>query len=86
MKTAIYIEDGHMQMVFTPETDWEKKVLEDVKDGASLDVKRGSFYECNGGWHRRGTGDNSIILSVKDVKAPDFLKCPMHNVEGCACG
>lgn len=77
MKTAIYIEDGVAQVVLTPETDWERKALSDLKEGVKLGVKTGSFYDCGGGWVRyRASGefssDDSVMLSVKkqseDVK------------------
>ncbi len=63
MKTAIYIENGFTQLVLTPETDWEKQVIQCIEDGSqSVQIHRASFYECRGGWTRQGTGDESLIL------------------------
>ena len=86
MKTAIYIEDGVVQLVITPESDFEKNALSTIQD-KPLDVKvfSGSFYDCRGGWVRQaqyygnsgmhGFNDNddkSIILRVaKEVEIKD---------------
>ena len=65
MKTAIYIAEGHMQLVLTPQSKWEKNAIRDIgEEGASLTIKRGSFYECHGGWTRQGPDDESLILRV----------------------
>jgi hypothetical protein len=78
MKTAIYIEDGVVQLVLTPESEFEKNALSGFRD-KPLDVKlfAGSFYDCRGGWVRQSryseqresyglnpTDDNSLILRV----------------------
>ncbi len=53
MKTAIYIEDSVVQLVLTPENNWEERAL-----GAMHDKKintqffNGEFYSCQGGWIR----------------------------------
>lgn len=53
MKIALYIEDGLEQIVLTPESDTEKSILGKMHDGSrQFDLKRGSFYECKGGWTR----------------------------------
>ena len=51
MKTAIYIEDGVVQLVITPESEFEKNALTTFTD-KPLDAKifAGSFYDCRGGW------------------------------------
>jgi len=54
MKTAIYIEDGVIQMVITPENDFEKNTLRAFGDGPIETVAFvGSFYDCRGGWVRQ---------------------------------
>ena len=69
MKTAIYIEDGVVQLVITPETEFEKNALTSFKKN-DLDAKiySGSFYDCRGGWSRNSIGspsnDNSLMLRV----------------------
>lgn len=54
MKTAIYIEDGTVQLVITPESEFEKDAMRTFGDGP-VDAKmfRGSFYDCRGGWVRQ---------------------------------
>lgn len=60
MKTAIYIEDSVLQLVLTPETEWEKSALEHFHE-KSITAKffNGQFAECRGGYIRQfdlGTG------------------------------
>lgn len=53
MKIALYIEDGLEQIVLTPESETENNILGKLHDGTrSLDIKRGTFYGCQGGWVR----------------------------------
>jgi hypothetical protein len=53
MKIALYIEDGLEQIVLTPESETEKAILGKIHDGSrSITLKRGSFYECRGGYER----------------------------------
>jgi hypothetical protein len=65
MKIALYVEDGRTQIVLTPQTPAEKAVLDNVKPGAELSVKRGSFYECRGGWVRQSQNDESTMLVLR---------------------
>lgn len=79
MKTAIYIEDGVVQLVITPESEFEKNALSTFRD-KPLDAKIfvGSFYDCRGGWVRqndysprnylggRENEDKSLIIQIKD--------------------
>ncbi len=77
MKTAIYIEDGVVQLVITPESEFEKNAMSSF-EGKEINAKlfSGSFYDCRGGWVRQTQhfpsmlngekGDNSLILSIKD--------------------
>ena len=79
MKTAIYIEDGVVQLVITPESEFEKSALKSFgSDGISAEIFRGTFYDCRGGWVRQtqhhgnhlqgfeSSEDNSLIIKVKD--------------------
>ena len=73
MKTAIYIEEGVVQLVITPESDFEKNVLSGFRE-KPLEAKifAGAFYDCRGGWTKQvqyyenpTTGrDESIILRI----------------------
>lgn len=66
MKTAIYIEEGITQLVLTPENDWEKKVIESIETAnAETLLLRGGFYECVGGWNRKSTTEESLIIRTK---------------------
>lgn len=85
MKTAIYIEDGVVQLVLTPETEFEKNALRSFEDKPmSTKVFAGTFYDCRGGWTRQSdyvdhemfgrvrsadTNDRSLILRVEPEKA-----------------
>ena len=78
MKTAIYIEDGVVQLVLTPESEFEKNAVGSFKQ-KDIEVKifDGAFYDCRGGWTRQteytnfspyGSArdrDNSLIIRVK---------------------
>jgi len=87
MKTAIYIEDGIVQLVVTPESEFEKNALSTFRD-KPLDAQlfAGSFYDCRGGWVRqsaynrqsggydfeRNNADSSLILVArKSEPEPD---------------
>lgn len=77
MKTAIYIEDGIVQLVITPESEFEKNAMTMFHE-KPLDAKlfSGSFYDCRGGWTRqaefyrdltrggRRTNEDSLILRI----------------------
>lgn len=80
MKTAIYIEDGVVQLVITPESDFEKNALKSFST-APLDAKifEGAFYDCRGGWTRqkeyyphahtfRDDADRSLIVRAEVSK------------------
>jgi hypothetical protein len=82
MKTAIYIEDGTVQLVITPETPFEKNAMSQFT-GKELQAKlfSGSFYDCRGGWVRqkayyqqfehgmpKNNDDDSLILRIDESK------------------
>ena len=85
MKTAIYIEDGIVQLVLTPESDFEKNAIRSFEDKpTTTQIFSGTFYDCRGGWVRQsgyfgspyvqGTDNNdkSLILRVAGQKvSPD---------------
>jgi hypothetical protein len=83
MKTAIYIEDGVVQLVITPETEFEKNALDMFRDKPTeAQIFAGSFYDCRGGWVRQsnfyppspydgydgGANDRSLILRMNTKK------------------
>ncbi len=81
MKTAIYIEDGIVQLVITPESDFEKSAIGSIANKPTeLQVFNGTFYDCRGGWTRqsdydsqwgqlnRDSRDKSLIIRVSEAK------------------
>lgn len=81
MKTAIYVEDGVVQLVITPTTEFEKNALSGFTDKPlAIKIFEGTFYDCRGGWTRqndyypssmygRNDTDKSIILRVESSNA-----------------
>lgn len=75
MKTAIYIEDGVVQLVITPENKFEMNALSGFAEKPlSARIFQGSFYDCRGGWVRQmdfnGTpsrDDKSLMLRIDDT-------------------
>lgn len=67
MRIALVIMDGYEQIVLTPDTDAEKSILGKL-DRQRVNIKRGSFYHCQGGWYRQGSGDESTILVLASEK------------------
>lgn len=83
MKTAIYIEDGVVQLVLTPESRFERNALQSFEDKPTeTHIFVGAFYNCRGGWTRHAeyypaslsrSGDDrdrSLILRIKSNDAP----------------
>ncbi len=79
MKTAIYIEDGTVQLVLTPESEYEKGALKTFENKPlNAQIFVGSFYDCRGGWVRQkhfsrqnfnpmlDTDDRSLILRMSN--------------------
>ena len=56
MKTALVITGDEFQFVFTPETEAEEKLLDmlPAMKEREIDIYRGSFFKCQGGWNRFG--------------------------------
>lgn len=79
MKTAIYIEDGTVQLVITPESEFEINALSTMrKKRLDAQIFDGAFYDCRGGWVRQKThygsmygsnssADNSLIIRVNET-------------------
>jgi len=82
MKTAIYIEDGIVQLVLTPENEFEKNALAAItKNPFEAKIFNGQFYDCQGGWTRQRdevcqppwhqaeeNSNKSLILRVEPAK------------------
>ena len=79
MKTVVYIEDGVVQLVLTPENEFEKnafKAFKPVNGVINASFYEGEFYDCQGGWSRRRgyeqdwphsghKGNNSLIIRTE---------------------
>lgn len=66
MKIALYIEDGLEQVVLTPETDTERRILAKLHEAdRDVFVKHGGFYYCHGGWMRESGGSDSSMLVLR---------------------
>jgi len=79
MKTAIYVEDGIVQLVITPESEFEKSALSSFSvNPMEAKIFSGAFYDCRGGWVRQkgyfnegmynsaDNNDKSLILTMRD--------------------
>lgn len=53
MRTAIYLEDGLLQVVLSPENAHERQCLALLhQHEKQIVVKQGAFYECRAGYVR----------------------------------
>jgi hypothetical protein len=69
MKTAIYIEQGITQLVLTPENDWERNIVKSITEGKdTVEIKRGGFYHCQGGWVREQSEPSDSLILVMGMK------------------
>lgn len=81
MKTAIYIEDGTVQLVLTPESKFEKDAMSTFQERElEAEIFSGTFYDCRGGWIRQNRyyqstysfgskdeNDKSIMIRIRTV-------------------
>jgi len=74
MKTAIYIEDGVVQLVITPESDFEKNALSSFEQ-KPLEAKifSGSFYDCRGGWVKQSSYVDNRHVIGQDVNDKSLM-------------
>lgn len=61
MKIAYYLEEGTEQLVLTPENDYEEKMLAILDKPSDIEIYKGHFYPCQGGWIRHS--DNEDVTS-----------------------
>lgn len=72
MKIALVITEGLRQIALTPQSKDEIQILETLTTkGWSLDIKRGQFFVCQGGYARIGT----------EVREPDSVMLVLRQVE-----
>lgn len=66
MKTAIYIEDGVTQIVLTPETEWEKKIISSADLGEKVArIMRGGFFANQAGYFRHDETPDGLIFRIE---------------------
>ena len=69
MKTILLTKEKRKEIVFTPETEFEEKLIELFGEGLKeAKIYLGEFYDCQGGWLREGNSKNSLIV-VFDEKS-----------------
>ena len=70
MKTAIYVEDGAVQLVLTPEDKFEKDALKMFSSKPTrTTIVEGQFYSCQGGWTRWRDHEESyqsLIMRIEE--------------------
>jgi hypothetical protein len=69
VKTTILIQDGSVQIVLTPETKFEKEVIEKYGEQADkAQIFHGHFDDCIGGWTRIYKNDtvDSLMIKLRD--------------------
>ena len=65
MRTAIYMEQGEIQIVLTPEDSEEKRILELFDNRKVAETHWGNFYGCQGGYFRTTGDENSLMILLK---------------------
>ncbi len=70
MKTAIYIKEDRLQVVLSPENDFERNIVSMFTQDCILTTQMGSFYQCRGGWTRHGEQSSDALILVLD-KEPE---------------
>lgn len=73
MKVILLMEEGRIQMVLNPETEFEKDIFDKLqyKGDASLKnwkVHFGSYYACEGGWTRQSSDRDCMIFVCDSAK------------------
>ena len=75
MKTAIYIEDGVVQLVLTPENNFERNALGSFEENKlEARIFSGEFYDCRGGWTRQSDYFPSHLMATSDQKRSLILR------------
>jgi len=76
MKSSVIVNDGSTQIALTPETQWERTVLDQIRQHAGkLTVLSGNVFECQGGWTRvtnmgEDRRESSLILRLDALEQP----------------
>ena len=68
MKTAVYINNGRVQLVLSPEDEFETNIIQSFSmSKMEPDIFFGEFYDCQGGWARmqQGSDTRCLILTAR---------------------
>lgn len=73
MKLAVYMEDHMIQLVLTPEDNWEQNILQNISAGPKdVSIHRAQFYKTHSGFSvYNKTGTESMILRIEDRAVED---------------
>lgn len=69
MTTALYFDAGRVQVVLTAENDFDRQVLARLESHkGAVQIKRGEFYPCRGGWTRHAESGPMLYGNGADAK------------------
>lgn len=72
MNTALYIDGGRVQVVLTAEGKFDEQILARIQNHkGKIEVARGAFYGCQGGWNRHEIKYERFPLTRFDEKKDD---------------
>ncbi len=71
MKVSVYIESNLKQINLVPENEYERNILNSIKDdNVEVSFQSGSFSECQGGYVRRynqsQTNSETFFMVIKE--------------------
>ena len=72
MRTALWMVDGTTQIVLSPETEWERVALKQIKSG-TLTVFEAEFFDCQGGYWRGVSRSTDGLFGVVDSGPRDTI-------------
>ena len=75
MKTSLVIIDGAAQVVLTPETDFERRIIGEIDAGKSTKVLKRSFFTTYEGMARVQPDDTpddhedkSLVITIGEIE------------------
>lgn len=67
MKTEILINAKRIQIALTPESDFERRLLEEHSSNSfKAYIASGSYADCAGGWTREYRSGNTLFVTIKE--------------------
>lgn len=74
MKAIFLTEEGRVQVVLDPETEFEREIINKLQYHGNekqfpWKVHFGSYYACQGGWTRQ-SDDRNCMIFVCDKEVP----------------